>query len=57
MQEIGRPRTTRRLPEVLTVHEITNTLSQMSGESATLAKLLYGTGMRILEGMRLRARR
>jgi site-specific recombinase XerD len=40
MQEIGRPRTTRRLPEVLTVHEITNTLAQMSGESATLAKLL-----------------
>lgn len=56
MQEIGRPRTTRRLPEVLTVHEITGTLSLMTGESATLAKLLYGTGMRILEGLRLRTK-
>jgi integron integrase len=56
LQEISRPRTTRRLPEVLTVQEITKTLSLMSGESATLAKLLYGTGMRILEGLRLRTK-
>jgi integrase len=56
LQEIGRPRTTRRLPEVRTVREITKTLSLMSGESATLAKLFYGTGMRILEGLRLRTK-
>ncbi|MBL8309270.1 MAG: integron integrase [Burkholderiales bacterium] len=56
MQEIGRPRTARRLPEVLTVAEITRTLSLLKGESATLAKLLYGTGMRILEGLRLRTK-
>jgi integron integrase len=56
MAEIGRPRTTQRLPEVLTVSEVLRTLSQMRGEHATLAKLLYGTGMRILEGMRLRTK-
>ena len=56
MMEIGRPKTPQRLPEVLTVGEVLRTLSLMQGEHATLAKLLYGTGMRILEGMRLRTK-
>jgi integron integrase len=56
MSEIGRPRTTQRLPEVLTVDEVARTLAQLQGEHATLARLLYGTGMRILEGMRLRTK-
>ncbi len=56
MQDIGRPRTQQRLPEVLTVSEVQRTLSHLRGEHATLAKLLYGTGMRILEGMRLRTK-
>ncbi len=56
MAEIGRPRTQQRLPEVLTVSEVQRTLSCLRGEHATLAKLLYGTGMRILEGMRLRTK-
>jgi integron integrase len=54
--EIGRPKTARRLPEVLTVAEVQRTLAGMSGEHATLARLLYGTGMRILEGLRLRTK-
>ena len=56
MMEIGRPKTPQRLPEVLTVNEVLRTLALMRGEHATLAKLLYGTGMRILEGMRLRTK-
>lgn len=56
MQEIGRPRTTRRLPEVLTTHEVARTLATMTGEHALMARLLYGTGMRILEGLRLRTK-
>ena len=56
MMEIGRPKTQQRLPEVLTVNEVLRTLALMRGEHATLAKLLYGTGMRILEGMRLRTK-
>ena len=56
MMEIGRPKTPQRLPEVLTVSEVLRTLSLMQGEHGTLAKLLYGTGMRILEGMRLRTK-
>ncbi len=54
--EIGRPKTARRLPEVLTVAEVQRTLAGMTGEHATLARLLYGTGMRILEGLRLRTK-
>lgn len=56
MAQIGRPRAQQRLPEVLTVNEVMRTLSRLRGEHATLAKLLYGTGMRILEGMRLRTK-
>ena len=56
MTEIRRPKTPQRLPEVLTVSEVLRTLSLMQGEHGTLAKLLYGTGMRILEGMRLRTK-
>ncbi len=56
MMEIGRPKTPQRLPEVLTVNEVLRTLSLMRGEHATLEKLLYGTGMRSLEGMRLRTK-
>ncbi len=56
MMEIGRPKTPQRLPEVLTVGEVLRTLSLMQGEHATLAKLLYGTGMRTHEGMRLRTK-
>ncbi len=54
--EIGRPKTARRLPEVLTVAEVQRTLAGLAGEHSTLARLLYGTGMRILEGLRLRTK-
>ena len=45
MMEMGRRKTPERLPEVLTVSEVLRTVSLMHGEHATLAKLLYGTGM------------
>jgi integron integrase len=56
MDEIGRPRTPRRLPVVLTVDEVNRVLMQMSGETKLLAALLYGTGLRLLEGLRLRVK-
>ena len=57
LNEIGRPQTARRLPEVLTVDEVRRTLIaliEQAPEHALFAQLLYGTGMRILEGLRLR---
>ena len=59
LNEIGRPQTARRLPDVLTVDEVRRTLSALvlqAPEHALFAQLLYGTGMRILEGLRLRSK-
>jgi len=56
MQELGRPVPTKRLPVVLTHGEVQAVLSRMSGVSALLGQLLYGTGMRLLEGVRLRVK-
>jgi site-specific recombinase XerD len=39
---------------VLTKDEVAGVLANMQGVTALLARLLYGTGMRLMEGMRLR---
>lgn len=46
----------KRLPVVLTEREVRELLMQLSGTNALVASLLYGTGMRILEGLRLRVK-
>lgn len=56
MQEIGRPVPRRRLPVVLTPDEVAAVLGRMTGVHGLLARLLYGTGMRITEGLRLRVK-
>jgi integron integrase len=56
MDALTRPTHTQRIPEVLTPAEVAATLAQMEGENALLARLLYGTGMRLLEGVRLRVK-
>ncbi len=53
MQKIGRPQSVHRLPVVLTVDEVRRTLVAMDGVSRTIAALLRGTGMRIMEALRL----
>ena len=54
LNNIGRPQQTKRIPSVLTKDEVAGLLAQMEGIPALLAQLLYGTGMRLMEGMRLR---
>jgi integron integrase len=56
LNDIGRPQQKRRIPSVLTKDEVAGLLAQMDGVTALLAKLLYGTGMRLMEGMRLRVK-
>jgi integron integrase len=63
MEEIGKPRTERRLPVVLSAEEVGALLArldlqqQQTGQPCgLLARLLYGTGMRLLEGLRLRVK-
>jgi len=54
LSNIGRPQQVKRIPSVLTKEEVASLLDQMEGVTALLARLLYGTGMRLMEGMRLR---
>lgn len=56
MKDIGRPRPTRRLPVVLTPDEVARILTFMEGELRLFAQLLYGTGLRISEGLNLRVK-
>ncbi len=56
MQQIGRPVPRRRLPTVLAPDEVAAVLARMSGVHGLLARLLYGTGMRITEGLQLRVK-
>jgi len=54
LDKINRPTQKRRIPSVLTKDEVAGLLAHMDGQTALLARLLYGTGMRLMEGMRLR---
>lgn len=46
----------QRLPVVLTSREVRSLLQELNGTTALLASLLYGTGMRLMEGLRLRVK-
>ncbi len=46
----------RRLPVVLTQREVRALIDELNGTMALVVSLLYGTGMRLLEGLRLRVK-
>jgi integron integrase len=46
----------KRLPVVLTVGEINGVLSHLSGTYGLIGRLLYGGGLRLMEGLRLRVK-
>jgi integron integrase len=57
VEEVGaftRAKRPRHLPVVLARGEVARLLSQMDGTSHLMASLLYGTGMRLMECIRLR---
>lgn len=56
MTNIGRPQVKRRLPVVLSQAEVMAVLAHLEGTHRLLAQLLYGTGMRITEGLQLRVK-
>jgi integron integrase len=56
MDEIERPQRKPRLPEVLSVGEVRAVLALLDGVHGVLARLLYGTGMRITEALQLRVK-
>ena len=51
---LNRPVQKRRMPSVLTREDVASLFGFLDGEMALLAQLLYGTGMRLMEGLRLR---
>ena len=54
MQQLGRPRTPQRLPVVMSRTEVQRLLAATSGVQQLVFRLLYGTGMRKMECLRLR---
>lgn len=56
MDQIGRPVPKRRLPVVLSVEEVAAVLRGLDGVHGLLARLLYGTGLRIEEALQLRVK-
>ena len=56
MAEINRPQRKPRLPTVLTAAEVGKVLALLDGTHGVLARLLYGTGMRITEALQLRSK-
>jgi len=51
-----RARAPRRLPVVMTREEVRAVLSHLSGEHALIVGLLYGSGLRLLECLKLRVK-
>ncbi len=51
-----RARKPKRLPTVLTKEEVLQVIGTLSGTSALMAKLLYGTGLRLMECLQLRVK-
>jgi integron integrase len=56
LAEIGRPAQRKRIPAVLSREEIASVLVLMDAQEGLLARLLYGTGMRLMEAIRLRVK-
>jgi integron integrase len=52
--EIVRARKTRRLPVVMTRREVRAVLRHLDGDKRLMASLMYGTGLRLMECLRLR---
>lgn len=56
LDQVVRAKRPARLPVVLSRHEVARVLSRMDGVHALMARLLYGTGMRLMECTRLRVK-
>lgn len=56
LENVVRAKRPRRLPVVLSQAEVRRLLAEMDGRSWLLASLLYGTGMRLMECLRLRVK-
>jgi integron integrase len=56
LEDVTAAKTSRRLPVVLTRKEVEVLLTYVDGTPGLVVRLLYGTGMRVLEALRLRVK-
>ena len=56
LDEVVQAKRPQRLPVVLTPSEVRELLLHMEGTTGLIAQLLYGTGMRLMEALRLRVK-
>jgi len=56
IEHLEKPKRPRRQPLVLTKEEATRIISALEGTHQLMAKLLFGTGLRLLECLRLRVK-
>jgi integrase len=56
LDEVVRAKRPQRVPTVLTPDEVVRLLACLDGTHALMANLLYGTGMRLMECLRLRVK-
>ena len=56
LDEVVQAKAPQRLPVVLTVAETSRLLEKLEGTTGLIARLLYGSGMRVMEGVRLRVK-
>ena len=56
LENITRAKPSQRVPVVLSQAEVTRLLRNVHGVEGTVIRLLYGTGMRVMEALRLRVK-
>jgi integron integrase len=56
LDNVTQAKAPKRLPVVLTVKEVQAVMAGMNGTHALIARLLYGSGMRLMEAVRLRVK-
>ena len=56
LENVTRARRPKRLPVVLTVAEVRSVLAQLDGTPWLVASILYGSGLRLMEALRLRVK-
>lgn len=56
LDDLARPKKPKRLPAVLSHGEVERLLAALEGTHALMARLLYGSGMRLMECVRLRVK-
>jgi integrase len=56
LENVTRAQKPQRLPVVLTVQEVKSVLAHLDGRNGVMASLLYGSGLRLMECVRLRVK-